>query len=674
VGNPTQNAEMQAIVDDQRPDEIKQREKDILTHVVEDLNAARDARDTQSREAEWEEHHRKYMCELEIGRIPWRSRIFDPEPFAALETVLPRVTNTMLAAPEVFGVKPTEQGDVGKARKSEILLNYQAERMNLYEKGGEIAKDAFIYGTGLGMVPWRKEYEPRINYFPVLDELGHPIKDPRTGQPAMRPEKEFVKVFDDPDLDRVDIKDMYVDPNATTFRDARFAVHRTLRTRDYLKKKEAEGVYNNIDLIPKADSSGDYNRRDDIRRTHRKDPESPESIALHDEALDLITLHSYYGQYDIDDDGYLEECIIVLANESTVIRADYNPFPGGFKPFIRYTPIPIPGSFYGMSLYKPIDGISDALNDRTNQIGDANNLTINPMYKVNRFADIDPNQLVSSPGGVVEMNQMTDLEVMDSPSLPGEAFAEIGRLENKIQKALGTYDYAAGGAPQRQEAATTVISLQQVAEIRFKAMAILFERQVIQPLGNMMLKLNKEYMGPQREIRIVGRPAIEDMQEAQFEQISKDDIVENPDIYAVGAALDPGVNKQQQLEKLERFLAVIAGNPTIMMNPMFGIDLSPIIEAYPYLLDLHKIIKRPVIIPNGNPMLAYEQMQKDEEMADGMMMQQMGAMQAMGQSQMEAEQAQSVPDKSAANAPSRTKGELKKDGGKKNQEKKKKKK
>jgi len=673
VANPTQNAEMQAIVDDQRPDEIKQREEDILTHVVEDLNAARDAQDQNNRVAEWEEHHRKYMCELEVGRIPWRSRVYDPEPFAALETVLPRVANPILAAPEVFGVKPTEQGDVGKARKSQVLLNYQAERMNLYEVGGMIAKDGFIYGTSYGMVTWRKEFEPRINHYPVLDDFGHPIKDPRTGQPVMRPEKEFVKVFDDPDLTRVDIEDMFVDPNATSFKDARYVVHRTNRTRDYLKKKEAEGVYKNVDLIPKANSSGDYNRRDDIRRTHRNDPESPESISLHDEALDLITLHSYYGQYDIDGDGYLEECLIVLANESTVIRADYNPFPGGFKPFIRYTPIPIPGSFYGMSLFKPIDGISDALNDRTNQIGDANNLTINPMYKVNRFADIDPNQLVSSPGGVVEMNQMSDLEVLDSPSLPGEAFAEIGRLENKIQKALGTYDYAAGGAPQRQEAATTVISLQQVAEIRFKAMAILFERQIVQPLGNIMLKLNKEYMGPQRQVRIVGRPAIEDMQDAQFEQVGQDDIVVNADIYAVGAALDPGVNKQQQLEKLERFLAVIAGNPTIMMNPMFGVNLSPLLEAYPYLLDLHKIIKEPIITA-VNPMLAYEQMQKDEDMADQAMMQQMGAMQAMGQSQMESEQAQSVPDKSAANAPSRTKGELKKDGGKKNQAKKKKKK
>jgi hypothetical protein len=666
VANPTQNAEAQAIIDDQRPDEIKQREKDVLTHVVEDLNAARDARDTQSREAEWEEHHRKYMCELEIGRIPWRSRVYDPEPFAALETVLPRITNPILGAPEVFGVKPTEQGDVAKARKSEILLNYQAERMNLYEKGGEIAKEGFVYGTGIGMVPWRKEYEPRINYFPVLDDFGHPIIDPLTGQPQMKPEKQFVKVFDDPDLERVDIKDMYVDPNATSFRDARFVVHRTTRTRDYLKKKEAEGVYHNIDLIPKADASGDYNRREDIRRTHRKDPEQPEAISLHDESLDLINIHSYYGQYDIDDDGYLEECIIVLANESVVIRVDYNPFPGGFKPFIRYTPIPIPGSFYGMSLFKPIDGITDALNDRTNQIGDANNLTINPMYKVNRFADIDPDQLVSSPGGVVEMNQMTDLEVLDSPSLPGEAFAEIGRLENKIQKALGTYDYAAGGAPQRQEAATTVISLQQVAEIRFKRMAILFERQVIQPLGNMMLKLNKEFMGPQRQVRIVGRPAIEDMQQAQFEKVGQDDIVENADIYAVGAALDPGVNKQQQLEKLERFLAVIAGNPQIMMNPMFGVDLSPIIEAYPYLLDLHKIVKRPVILPI-NPMLAYQEVQSEEQMADQMLMQQMGAMQAMGQSQMEAEQAQSVPEKTEKNAPSRTKGELakRKKGGKK---------
>ena len=41
-----------------------------------------------------------------------------------------------------------------------------------------------------------------------------------------------------------------------------------------------------------------------------------------------------------------------------------------------------------MSMFTPIDGITDALNDRTNQIGDNINLILNKMWKVNRYADM----------------------------------------------------------------------------------------------------------------------------------------------------------------------------------------------------------------------------------------------------------------------------------------------
>ena len=203
--------------------------------------------------------------------------------------------------------------------------------------------------------------------------------------------------------------------------------------------------------------------------------------------------------------------------------------------------------------------------------------------------------------------------------------------------------------PARQEAATTVISLQQVAEIRFKTMTVMFERQVIRPLGNMLLKLNGMYMGPEKQVRIIGREDAMEYMQPQYEMITPADIVTNPDIYAVGASVDPSISKQMQLESLMQWMGIVGSNPQLMMNPMYGIDWGVIIEELPYLLNLK--LKRPLVLP-FNPQLGYQEAQNEQALADQMMMQQMGM----------AMQPPPPPggEEGGEELPSRVKGELKK--------------
>jgi hypothetical protein len=631
----------------------------ILTHVMQDLDSARSTR--EEKESDWDRYFNMWMSHLESSKYPWKSKVYDPEAYATLETIHARVMNTMLIGPEIFAVKPTEETDVANSRKSGNLLNYQADRMNLYEKLSGVDRDGLMYGTGFAKVRWRKDYEPRIIQKPILGADNQPITDPDTGEPITEEVKDYVLTYDNPHLDRVDVKSMYVDPDATSMEDARFVIQKSRQTLDYLKKKELEGIYYNIDAIPKNDSSDSFYDDDDQRKQTINEADS-NNIDLHDEQMKHVTLLEYWGLYDIDQDGVLEECLITIANGATVIRADYNPFPGGFKPFLRFTPIPIPGEFYGMSLFKSIEGIQDALNDRTNQIADSISLALNPMWKASRLGEIDPDQLISSPGNVIDVNNITDLEPLEKNDITGSVFPEIQRLEGKIKMAAGVYDYAVGASPQRQEAATTVISLQQVAEIRFRQIIMMFERQVIRPLGNMMLKLDKALMPPMRQIRILGRNAVSQMQEEMFEQISPQDIVESPDIYAVGASLEVGMSKQAQLDNLMKFLQIWTSVPGLMLNPMFSLNYALFAEEIPYLLNLR--LKGPPVLPN-NPQLAYNEVQGDKQLADQMMINQMGHMAAQQVSgPQEPPDEQGGAAEAEKKAPSRTKGELAKKKGK----------
>lgn len=669
----------------------------VLRCVVDDYAIAEQERTKY--EDGWDRNQRSYKSILDVGKYPWRSKIFVPESYSVVQTIAPRIINTLLGNAEVFGIKPTGNEDVQKAENTERLLNYQADRMNLYEVGGSGVLTSLIEGTGHWKFRWAKEFEPRYEEVPDLivaeDADGNPVFNEETGLPEselkINYKKTWETVYDNPKLEWVDNRDLAIDPLATSPENARFIIHRTYVTKDYLKKKQLEGVYSNVDDIKGiAPTSGSQTARDDKKLPDRA------AITFNETQLDEVEILERWGLYDIDDDGYLEETVITVANRNTVLKVDYNKLPGAGKPFLRYTPIPVPGQYYGMSALDPFSTLQDALNDRTNQVGDAVNLSINPMYKKNRWADIDDDDLISRPGGVIEMNSLGDLEALLPPQLPGAAFTEIGRFESLIQKATGTYDVSRGAVAERQETATTTIALQNVAEIRFKTMAILCERQFIRPLGSLMIRYNKIYMTQPRQIRILGNDFMLDPSTAQmgggmpqgpqggggmpqmpgmgggmspqmgglpqmppglmgggnqFVTVSKDNLAEDPDIYAVGAALEVGVSKDMQLNNILKFLQISA-NPAFMQNPLFSINHAALIERMPYLMNLK--LKQPVIT-QGNPMLAYQEIQKEQAMADAMMQTDIAGGMPPGASTQE------------GGIPSRTKGELAKSSNPDNQ-------
>lgn len=621
----------------------------MLDKVLADFTAAETAR--SEHEADWDRYFKKYMCTLGAKSAKWRSNIFDPETFSMVETIYPRLLNTIAGAPEVFGVKPTAQDDVENAQATEHLLNYQADRMDLYCAGGDGFKDALIYGTGHWLISWRREFEPRY----VMQDEIQMEPDPQTGMPIPvlyeKQQKDFVPVYDDPWLERLDIKAVYPDPLGTSIENSRFIIHRCFRSRDYLKKKEMEGVYVDIDKIPKSLNATEADTRNDQTKQATRD-----TVEFHDEQMQDVELLVYYGKYDIDGDGLLEEAVITVANRAVVITNPkdekktgfYNPFPGGQKPFLKLCLIPIPGSYYGLSPIMPIDSLQDNLNERINQIGDNLELAIHGMWKMVKWADIDEDQLVSRPGGVVEVNQLQDLESLTFPAVFQNAYPEIQRIEGKIQKASGAFDVVRGMTPENQQTATTTITLANSGEIRFKTMMMQIERQFIRPLGNWMIRLNDKYMPQQKRIRVLGNDMFTQQGAQSFLTVSKEMLVNNPDIYAVGAALEVGVNKEMQLQKILQVLQIFT-NPIFQQNPLKSVDIWAAAEQVPYLMNLK--LKRP-LISDGNPMLAYQQMMMDQQIANQMVQQEMMAGAPPG--------AMATGQMPTQGVPSRVKGELKK--------------
>ena len=117
----------------------------------------------------------------------------------------------------------------------------------------------------------------------------------------------------------------------------------------------------------------------------------------------------------------------MLINRDQLAWYGANPYwRHGKKPYIMASYEPVTGQPYGISAMQIIEPLAHELNTQRNQRIDNVSFSLNIQRKVRRSADIDFEQLVSRPGGVIEVDSMDD--VMDMPPAPIQVGAYRRRL------------------------------------------------------------------------------------------------------------------------------------------------------------------------------------------------------------------------------------------------------
>jgi len=507
---------------------LAEEKKDPLEIVVEDFKRAQEAR--QPREDKWKRYYELYRSYVE-NRSDGLSNLFIPLVFAAIETVLPRLVEAIFASRPYLAVLPREPQDVDNARVMETLIDYQlVDKMNIVRKFNNWIRECLIYGTAVGKVGWRFETRPRIVRVPRLEIFG--VKFGETTK------EEQTVFYDDPDFEPIDLFDFFIDPDATTIDEAAFCIHRFYRSMSYLKKQAENGIYENIDELEELTASGTITSNERISDIGLGGGTSGKKL----EVLEYWT----------------DDRVITVVEQQVVIRDAKNPYYHRRKPFISIVDVPVPHEFYGIGEVEPIEYLQYAYNDFVNQIMDNINLSINKVWVANKEADIDPTQLTVKPGHVIWAEDIhNDLREVVFADNTGSAFNMLGLMENQIQNVLGVFDYIKGATPSRAETATTVTSLQEAANMRFKQKIRTIEIMGLRDLGRFMIQLNQQFVDRTRLIRVVGAEG------EMFQEISPEEIGGDFDLIPVGSSVDPIANKFSRQNQLINLYNTIGQHPII---------------------------------------------------------------------------------------------------------------
>jgi len=499
------------------------------------------------------EYYQIYRAIREDGKQNYagRAKLYIPYVFATIESIVPRLVGSK---PKIEAI-PREPNDILNARMNTSLFNYEWDEMGMKEILKLWVKQTLIYGTGILKLSWR-----------------------------FRGEEEDIRM-DKPQAELVDLFDFYIDPNATSITDADYIVHRTERSLDDLK--------NNANYtIPK-----------ELVNTVNKDEYKVQRDAIlglaKPQEAKKVEILEYWGNYDLNGDGTEEECLLVVANQQYLIRAEANPYEHKQKPFIAMIDVQIPHSFWGVGEVEQLKSLQYELNDIRNQRMDNVTLILNRMWKVLK-GQVDEEDLVSQAGQTIHVDDMNALEPLETQDVTTSAYNEESLVKADMQLVSGINDYnnGVGGNPQKgnpgmgNDTATGIMLLQEAGNARFKYKLDNIEDSLI-CFGKQLLALNQQFLDYQTKLRIVGEGGM------RFEDFSPDDIIGNFDVTVTAGSTQP-MNKSVRRAEARQLVESL-----IPFIPM-GINIRPILEYY---LETYDVIDIDEVFPQEqiNPMLGLPQ-------------------------------------------------------------------
>ena len=303
------------------------------------------------------------------------------------------LSEPFLNSPDMFEVSPTTAGDVKRATQNALILNYQFnQNIDKVAFIDEYIREAVDTGTVICEVGWYTKEEEITSVEPIYK--FNPIQDPmliqqyvqllqlrmtdkdkyadifsigldqalnlfeKTGVtyvPEQVGEKEVTETKETANYPTVEVciqENIIIDPSCEgNIKKAKFIGKKFKSTLAELKE---DGRYHNLDRIG-MDSSTPITYPD---YTEAKDTGN---FTFQDKYHKQFIVHSYWGDWDIDDTGTLKS-ICAFWVGSTLVRLEENPFPDRKPPFIKAVYMPVRKSLYG----EP-DG--ELLEDNQNIIG-----------------------------------------------------------------------------------------------------------------------------------------------------------------------------------------------------------------------------------------------------------------------------------------------------------------
>jgi len=284
------------------------------------------------------------------------------------------------------------------------------------------------------------------------------------------------------DIHSIDPFYSYPDPNAKDVnKEADFFIYAEPVDVDLLKRqypKYAEGIKSDLNDLMDHGNGINFDHR------HR----SPESALQYQEtshqedssnkALKIICFYNDDVLVETEEEKDGEKVYVskkkypngrrTVKVSNLIVEDGPNPYDDGKFPYVKWCNYVDPREFWGISEIAQLKGPQRTFNKLLSFALDVLTLMGNPIWVVDDTADIDTDNLVNSPGLIVEKAAGSEVRRESGVQLQPFVMDLIGRMETWFNGLAGTNDVSQGVKPQGVSAASAINMLQEAAETRLR--------------------------------------------------------------------------------------------------------------------------------------------------------------------------------------------------------------
>ena len=424
----------------------------LVDWINDSVTEWRDHRD-QNYLSDWKEYERLWRgmwAAEDTTRASERSRITSPALQQAIENHTAEIEEAVFGQGDYLFDIEDDMGD-NDPSDVEYMKNYMKEcfKKNKVRKAvGDVILLASIYGTGIGEITIKKTTElvPATRPLEGLNVSAIGVEEVEKVRVSLRP---------------INPQNFLIDPNATSVEDAMGVAIEEFVSAHSVAQAISLGIYKDVkdltdESTPDSDLEAtfiDQEYNDDkirILRYYGLVPKNLLEASLNEDG-DVVSL---FGEDKEDKDGIsdlmeeygdLVEAVVVIANESSLLKAEKSPYMMKDRPVVAYQDDSIPNKFWGRGVAEKGYNMQKAIDAQLRSHLDSLALATVPMMAMDATRlprgskfEVRPGKTILTNGNPAEI-----LMPFKFGSVDGANIQTAQQFEQMLLQATGTMDTAA---------------------------------------------------------------------------------------------------------------------------------------------------------------------------------------------------------------------------------------
>ena len=506
---------------------LKINKKEILQAFQSDYKEA------ERHQREWFIRREEYLSEstgqLYGNEEDGKSKIVSKDIAKQINWMLPSLADPFLSSTNVIKCNPITFEDAASARQNELLLNAQfCRKFPRYNFIMKALRVLVTEGTVVVQTGWDYSDEE------VEVEAETISIDPETGEEFI----ELVEVTEtrvltnQPTATVCRNEDIFIDPTCMDdMEKCQFVIHKYETNLAALRE---DGRYKNLDKVAKEQHS------------LAEDPtyirEDQSYFEFKDEPRRKFVIYEYWGSYDIDGDGKLEDVICAWVG-NTIVRLEANPYPDKRPPFVVVPFNAVPFQLFGEALAENIGDNQKVKTAITRGIIDNMAQSNNGQVGMRRGALDMANRRKFLKGKNFEFNGTPgDFWQGNYNNIPSSAFDMLSIMNNEIESQTGVKSFSGGinAGSLGSTAAGARGALDATSTRRLNLVRNVAEN-LIKPMIRKWMAYNAEFLEDEEVVRVTNE---------EFVPVRKDDLEGKLDIDISISTAEDNAAKAQELSFL----------------------------------------------------------------------------------------------------------------------------